>query len=43
VLKIPCSFRVTLPTGQKMRVDHAARLVPASAWQTATDGHGHKG
>jgi hypothetical protein len=27
VVKIPCSFRVTLPTGQKMRADHAARLV----------------
>jgi len=43
VLKIPCSFRVTLPTGQKMRADHAARLVPASAWQTASAGHGSKG
>ena len=30
VLKIPCSFRVTLPTGQKIRADHAARLVPAA-------------
>jgi SRSO17 transposase len=28
VLKVPCSFRVTLPAGQKMRADHAARLVP---------------
>src|SRR5262249_854314 len=28
-LKIPCSIRVTLPAGQKMRADHAARLVPA--------------
>ena len=43
VLKIPCSFRVTLPTGQKMRADHAARLVPAPAWQTASAGHGSKG
>jgi len=43
VLKIPCSFRVTLPTGQKMRADHAARMVPASAWQTASAGHGSKG
>ena len=42
-LKIPCSFRVTLPTGQKMRADHAARLVPAPAWQTASAGHGSKG
>src|SRR5206468_759020 len=43
VLKIPCSFRVTLPTGQKARADHAARLVPARAWQTASAGHGSKG
>jgi SRSO17 transposase len=43
VLKVPCSFRVTLPTGQKARADHAARLVPASAWQTASAGHGSKG
>jgi SRSO17 transposase len=43
VLKIPCSFRITLPTGQKARADHAARLVPASAWQTASAGHGSKG
>src|SRR4029453_13383219 len=28
VLKIPCSFRVTLPTGQKIRADHAGRLGP---------------
>jgi SRSO17 transposase len=43
VLKIPCSFRVTLPAGQKMRADHAARLVPARAWQTASAGQGSKG
>jgi SRSO17 transposase len=43
VLKVPCSFRITLPTGQKVRADHAARLVPASAWQTASAGHGSKG
>jgi SRSO17 transposase len=42
-LKVPCSFRVTLPAGQKMRADHAARLVPANAWQTAPAGHGSKG
>lgn len=42
-LKIPCSFRVTLPTGQKARADHAARLVPGRAWQTASAGHGSKG
>ena len=42
VLKIPCSFRVTLPAGKKMRADHAARLVPANGPRTreraATDG-----
>jgi SRSO17 transposase len=43
VLKIPCSFRVTLPAGQKIRADHAARRVPARAWQTASAGHGSKG
>jgi SRSO17 transposase len=43
VLKIPCSFRVTLPTGQKIRADHAGRLVPTRAWQTASAGHGSKG
>ncbi len=42
-LKIPCSFRVTLPAGQKIRADHAARLVPPRAWQTASAGHGSKG
>ena len=43
VLKIPRSFRITLPTGQKARADHAARLAPAKAWQTASAGHGSKG
>src|SRR5262249_50580207 len=43
VLTIPCSFRVTLPDGQKMRTDHAARLVPARARQTASAGRGSKG
>ena len=43
VLKIPCSFRVTLPTGQKVRADHAAALIPARAWQTASAGKGSKG
>jgi SRSO17 transposase len=43
VLKIPCSFRVTLPSGQRMRADHAARLAPHRAWQTASAGHGSKG
>jgi SRSO17 transposase len=43
VLKIPCSFRVTLPDGQKIRADHAAWLAPVRAWQTASAGHGSKG
>ena len=42
-LKIPCSFRITLPTGQKVRADHAAALVPAKGWQMASAGHGSKG
>ena len=29
--------------GQKIRADHAARLAPAKAWQTACAGHGSKG
>ena len=43
VLKIPCSFRLTLPAGQKVHADHAAALVPARAWQIASAGHGSKG
>jgi SRSO17 transposase len=43
VLKIPCSFRVTLSSGQRMRADHAARLAPPRAWQAASAGHGSKG
>src|SRR5262249_754040 len=43
VLKIPCSFRVTLPAGQKVRAGHAALLVPARAWRAAPAGHGSKG
>jgi SRSO17 transposase len=43
VLKIPCSFRVMLPTGQKVRADHAARLVPARAWQIASARQGSEG
>jgi hypothetical protein len=43
VLKIPCSFRITLPTGQKTRAEHAAALVPVRGWQIASAGHGSKG
>src|SRR5215467_7897969 len=42
-LKVPCSIRVTLPTGHKMRADHTAQLIPANAWQTASAGQGCKG
>jgi hypothetical protein len=35
---VPCSFRITLPTGQKLRGDHTARMIPAQAWQTASAG-----
>jgi SRSO17 transposase len=31
VLDIPCSFRITVPSGRKIRADAAARLVPARA------------
>src|SRR5271166_2172814 len=37
------SCKPGLPTGQKMRACHVARLVPAQAWQTASAGQGSKG
>jgi SRSO17 transposase len=42
-LGIPCSFRITLPSGRKIRADAAARLAPARAWMTASCGKGSKG
>src|SRR5262249_22930031 len=43
VLKIPCSFRITLPTGQKARADHAAARGPPGGGQPAPAGRGSKG
>jgi SRSO17 transposase len=43
VLGIPCSFRITLPCGQKRRADAAAAMAPASGWMTASCGKGSKG
>jgi len=43
VLGVPCSFRITLPCGRKLRADAAAAMAPASAWMTASCGKGSKG
>src|SRR5262249_9678095 len=43
VLKIPCSFRVTLPDGQKTRTDHAARLARARPGRPAAPGRAPRG
>jgi hypothetical protein len=43
VLGVPCSFRITAPSGRKIRADAAARLAPARAWMTASCGKGSKG
>jgi SRSO17 transposase len=43
VLGVPCSFRITVPSGRKIGVAHAAALVPARAWITASCGKGSKG
>ena len=42
-LGISCSFRITAPSGRRIRADAAARLVPARAWMTASCGKGSKG
>lgn len=41
-LGIPCSFRIRLPSGLKMRADTAAKL-SAGGWQIASCGPGSKG
>jgi len=41
-LKIPCSFRVTLLTGQKIRADHAAGWSPPAAGRAPRPGTGPK-
>jgi hypothetical protein len=42
-LLVPPSSSIGADPWQKVRADHAARLVPAAAWQTAPAGHGSKG
>jgi len=43
VLAVPVNFAVTLPSGRKATVAAAARLIPASAWETRSCGPGCKG
>jgi SRSO17 transposase len=43
VLGVPCSFRITLPSGRRLRADTASRLVPTGAWSVASCGPGSKG
>jgi hypothetical protein len=43
VVAVPVNFTVTLPSGRKMAVAAAARLVPATAWETRSCGRGCKG
>ena len=43
VLAVPVNFTVTLPSGQKRTVAAVARLVPPTAWETRSCGHGCKG
>ena len=43
VVAVPVNFTVTLPSGRKTAVAAAARLVPATAWETRSCGPGCKG
>jgi SRSO17 transposase len=43
VLGVPCSFRVTLPSGARIRADKALAKVPRRAWTTTSCGAGSKG
>src|ERR1022692_2377738 len=43
VLGVPRSFRVTLPSGARIRADKALMKVPARAWTIASCGAGSKG
>jgi SRSO17 transposase len=43
VLGVPCSFRVPLSSGAKMRADQALKKVPESAWTITSCGAGSKG
>jgi hypothetical protein len=42
-LGVPCSFRIRLPSGLKIRADAAVRFVVAGGWQVASCGPGSKG
>jgi SRSO17 transposase len=43
VVAVPVNFTVTLPSGRKTAVAAAARLVPATAWETRSCGRGCNG
>ena len=43
VLAVPVNFTVTLPSGRRTTVAAVARLIPATAWETRSCGHGCKG
>lgn len=43
VLGVPCSFRVTLPSGARMRADKILAKVPGRAWTITSCGAGSKG
>ena len=43
MLAVPVNFTVTLPSGRKTTAAAVARLIPATAWETRSCGHGCKG
>jgi SRSO17 transposase len=43
VLAVPVNFTVTLPSGRRTTAAAVARLIPATAWETRSCGHGCKG
>ena len=43
VLAVPVNFTVTLPSGRRATAAAVARLIPATAWETRSCGHGCKG
>ena len=42
-LGVPCSFRIRLPSGGRVRADATLKILPARAWQVASCGPGSKG
>jgi SRSO17 transposase len=42
-LGVPCSFRVTLPSRAKVRVDATLKILTSRSWQIASCGPGSKG